>query len=129
MTGADHQAVTQESYFTQLSLQTLYVAASMTDILQSASMTDILHSIFSISGALPFSGWVWVQVQVMLRLYTTLLPPLRQAALQSRPDWAMPAAPDQQEFDAGQDEDMATVRQEAAAVLHVGHRLHSEGQP
>lgn len=65
----------------------------------------------------------------MLRLYTTLLPSLRQAALQSRPSWATATASAQQESDANQDAMLATVRQEAAAVLNVGQRLHSEGQP
>lgn len=74
---------------------------------------------------------VAAQVQVMLRLYTMLLPALRQAALQSRPSWATASSvlsSAQQDIDSGPDEVLATVRQEAAAVLNVGQRLHSEGQ-
>ena len=60
-----------------------------------------------------------------------LLPALRQAALQSRPRWAdaavlSPSAV--QGVDACQEAVLASVRQEAAAVLNVGQRLHSEGQ-
>lgn len=60
-----------------------------------------------------------------------LLPPLRQAALQTRPSWAdaavlSPSAA--QGVDASQEAVLASVRQEAAAVLNVGQRLHSEGQ-
>ena len=74
---------------------------------------------------------VAAQVQVMLRLYTMLLPALRQAALQSRPSWATASSvlsSAQQDIDSGPDDVLATVRQEAAAVLNVGQRLHSEGQ-
>ena len=60
-----------------------------------------------------------------------LLPALCQAALQSRPSWANAAvlSPSAvQGVDASQEAVLASVRQEAAAVLNVGHRLHSEGQ-
>ena len=72
-----------------------------------------------------------MQVQVMLRLYTMLLPNLRQAALRSRPTWAIPASPSPaaiEQLDASQAAVIAIIRQEAAAVLNVGQRLHSEGR-
>ena len=63
-----------------------------------------------------------------MRLYTTLLPNLRQAALQTAPSWAGGAA-----VDPGPGTNMchdalaADIRREAAAVLNVGRVFHSEG--
>ncbi|KAL3158276.1 hypothetical protein ABBQ38_010522 [Trebouxia sp. C0009 RCD-2024] len=69
------------------------------------------------------------QVQILLRLYTILLPNLRQAALQTAPSWAGGAA-----VDPGPGTNMchdalaATIRREAAAVLNVGRVFHSEDE-
>lgn len=69
------------------------------------------------------------QVQVLLRLYTSLLPHLRQAALQARPSWAgKPYLPGDSTPDGAHDVLHATIKREAAAVLNVGHTLHSEDE-
>ncbi len=69
-----------------------------------------------------------MQVQVLLRLYTSLLPHLRQAALQARPSWAgEPTLPDDSTPDGAHDALHATIKREAAAVLNIGRTLHSEG--
>ena len=69
-----------------------------------------------------------MQVQVLLRLYTSLLPHLRHAALQARPSWAgEPTLPDDSSPDGAHDALHATIKREAAAVLNIGHTLHSEG--
>ena len=68
------------------------------------------------------------QLQILLRLYTSLLPSLRQAALQSTPAWASGAeAADALGSEMSHDALAATIRQEAAAVLNVGQAFHSEG--
>ena len=69
------------------------------------------------------------QVQMLLRLYTSLLPSLRQAALQSIPAWAAGAADkDGLGLDMNYDHALAaSIRREAAAVLNVGRVFHSEG--
>ena len=69
-----------------------------------------------------------IQVQVLLRLYTSLLPHLRQVALQQRPGWALGTA---EEASCGFEGDLeleATIKQESAAVLNIGHAFHSEGR-
>ena len=70
-------------------------------------------------------------MQILLRLYTTLLPNLRQAALKSAPSWAGgrdalagPVAATNPSHDAL----AATIRREADAVLNIGHVFHSEGK-
>ncbi|DBB17843.1 hypothetical protein WJX82_008236 [Trebouxia sp. C0006] len=69
------------------------------------------------------------QVQVLLRLYTSLLPHLRHAALQARPSWAgEPTLPDDSTPDGAHDALHATIKREAAAVLNIGHTLHSEDE-
>jgi hypothetical protein len=69
-----------------------------------------------------------MQVQVLLRLYTSLLPHLRHAALQTRPSWAgEPYLPDDSNPDGAHDALHATIKREAAAVLNIGRALHSEG--
>lgn len=69
-------------------------------------------------------------MQILLRLYTTLLPNLRQGALNSAPSWAGGHA--QADLVAGtnpsHDALAATIRREADAVLNVGHVSHSEGK-
>ncbi|DBA87750.1 hypothetical protein WJX77_004203 [Trebouxia sp. C0004] len=69
------------------------------------------------------------QVQVLLRLYTSLLPQLRHAALQARPSWAgEPYLPDDSTPDGAHDALHATIKREAATVLNIGHALHSEDE-
>ena len=69
-----------------------------------------------------------LQVQVLLRLYTSLLPHLRHAALQARPSWAgEPSLSRDSTSDGAHDALHATIKREAAAVLNIGHTLHSEG--
>ena len=72
-------------------------------------------------------GW---QVQILLRLYTSLLPNLRQAALRTAPSWAgaHTAAEPVPDTDSNHDALAATIRREAAAVLNVGRVFHSEGK-
>lgn len=71
---------------------------------------------------------VALQVQILLRLYTTLLPNLRQAALQTAPPWAGGTAVEAEPgTNACHDTLAATIRREAAAVLNVGHVFLSEG--
>lgn len=72
-------------------------------------------------------GW---QVQILLRLYTSLLPNLRQAALHTAPSWtgAHAAADPVPGTDSNHDALAATIRREAAAVLNVGRVFQSEGQ-
>ena len=71
---------------------------------------------------------VW-QVQILLRLYTSLLPNLRQAALQTAPSWAGGRAAAEPQPGTNPDHDAlaASIRREAAAVLNVGSVFHSEG--
>ncbi|KAL0024265.1 hypothetical protein WJX79_000849 [Trebouxia sp. C0005] len=69
------------------------------------------------------------QVQVLLRLYTSLLPHIRHAALQARPSWAGESyLPDDSTPDGAHDALHATIKREAAAVLNIGHTLHSEDE-
>ena len=72
-------------------------------------------------------GW---QVQILLRLFTSLLPNLRQAALHTAPSWAggRAAAEAVPGTDSNHDALAATIRREAAAVLNVGRVFHSEGK-
>ena len=69
-----------------------------------------------------------IQVQVLLRLYTSLLPHLRQVALQHRPAWALGTAEEASSGFEGDLELEATIKQESAAVLNIGHAFHSEGK-
>lgn len=65
---------------------------------------------------------------MLLRLYTSLLPALRQAALQSSPSWAgSPEGKHALASHMAHDVLTATIRREAAAVLNVGRVFHSEG--
>ena len=65
---------------------------------------------------------------MLLRLYTSLLPGLRQAALQSSPSWAGSAeVKDALGSGMARDALAATIKREAAAVLNVGRVFHSEG--
>ena len=69
-------------------------------------------------------------MQILLRLYTSLLPHLRQTALHTVPSWA--GGPGSAEARPGanssHDDLAATIRREAAAVLNVGRVFHSEGK-
>ena len=70
-------------------------------------------------------------MQILLRLYTTLLPNLRQAALICAPSWAgghASADPVPGTNPSHDDALAATIRREADAVLNVGHVFHSEGK-
>ncbi|KAA6425912.1 MAG: hypothetical protein FRX49_04287, partial [Trebouxia sp. A1-2] len=70
-----------------------------------------------------------LHVQVLLRLYTSLLPHIRHAALQARPSWAGESyLPDDSTPDGAHDALHATIKREAAAVLNIGHTLHSEDE-
>lgn len=69
-----------------------------------------------------------MQVQVLLRLYTSLLPHVRHAALQTRPVWAGSShLQDGSTPDLAHDALEATIKREAAAVLNIGRAFHSEG--
>ena len=69
-------------------------------------------------------------MQILLRLYTSLLPNLRQAALHTAPSWAggCAAAEPGPGTNSSHDALAATIRREAAAVLNVGRVFHSEGE-
>lgn len=70
----------------------------------------------------------YMQVQVLLRLYTSLLPHVRHVALLTRPAWAgSPHLQDGSAPDLAHDALEATIKREAAAVLNIGRAFHSEG--
>lgn len=67
-------------------------------------------------------------MQVLLRLYTSLLPHLRRAALQTRPAWAGDSSMEEGLNPEGSQLSLvATIKREAAAVLNIGRVFHSEG--
>ncbi len=69
-----------------------------------------------------------MQVQAVLRLYTSLLPHLRRAALQTRPSWVGSATVEEELHPDETHEALdATIKREAAAVLNIGRVFHSEG--